>query len=136
MLAGIAIVITGWLWFDPVVSLIIVALVVVSTWQLLRDSVNLALDAVPEGIEPLAVQTYLAERLGVVQVHDLHIWAMSTTETALTAHLVMPQGHPGDTFLSQVCHELHDRFGIEHATLQIEIDDSNQSCALAPEHKV
>jgi cobalt-zinc-cadmium efflux system protein len=136
VLAGIAIVATGWLWFDPVVSLIIVAVVVVSTWQLLKDSVNLALDAVPEGIEPLAVQTYLAQRSGVTSVHDLHIWAMSTTETALTAHLVMPSGHPGDDFLAQTCRELHDHFGIEHATLQIEVGDSNQSCALAPDHLV
>lgn len=136
VIAGIAIVFTGWLWFDPAVSLIIVVVVVVSTWQLLKDSVNLALDAVPEGIEPLAVQTYLAERPGVSSVHDLHIWAMSTTQTALTAHLVMPSGHPGDTFLMQTCREMHDHFGIEHMTLQIELGDSNQSCALASNDRV
>jgi cobalt-zinc-cadmium efflux system protein len=118
------------------VSLIIVAVVVVGTWQLLRDSVNLALDAVPEGIEPLAVQTYLAELPGVAQVHDLHIWAMSTTEAALTAHLVMPGGYPGDAFLAQTCKELHDHFRIEHATLQVEIGDPNHPCALAPDHIV
>lgn len=94
VLAGIAIVATGWLWFNPVVSLIIVVVIVVGTWQLLQDSVNLALDAVPAGIEPLAVRTYLAELSGVAQVHDLYIWGMSTTETALTAHLVMPKGIP------------------------------------------
>ena len=136
VLAGIAILATGWLWFDPVVSLIIVAVVVVGTWQLLRDSVNLALDAVPAGIEPLAVQTYLVERPGVSQVHDLHIWAMSTTETALTAHLVIPTGYPGDAFLSQVCKELHDHFGIEHSTLQVETGDSDYPCTLAPDHLV
>lgn len=136
VLAGIAIVATGWLWLDPVVSLMIVVVVVVGTWQLLKDSVNLALDAVPERIEPVAVQTYLAERPGVAQVHDLHIWAMSTTETALTAHLVMPKGHPGDDFLVQTCRELHGHFGIEHSTLQIDVGDCNQSCALAPEHQV
>ncbi|BAY10494.1 cation diffusion facilitator family transporter [Calothrix sp. NIES-2098] len=136
VLAGIAIVFTGWLWFDPVVSLIIVAVVVFGTWQLLKDSVNLALDAVPEGIEPLAVQTYLSELPGVTQIHDLHIWAMSTTETALTAHLVISSGHPGDDFLVQTCKELHDHFGIEHSTLQIEIGDSNQTCALASNHRV
>ncbi len=136
VLAGIAISVTGWLWFDPVVSLIIVAVVVVGTWQLLRDSVNLALDAVPEGISPQAVQTYLAERPGVAQVHDLHIWAMSTTETALTAHLVMPSGYPGDAFLAETCKELHDHFGIEHATLQVETGDRNYPCALAPDHTV
>lgn len=135
VLAGITIILTGWLWFDPVVSLIIVAVVVVGTWQLLKDSVNLALDAVPESIEPLAVQTYLSERPGVTQVHDLHIWAMSTTETALTAHLVIPSGHPGDDFLIQTCKELHDHFGIEHSTLQIEVGDSNQTCTLASYHK-
>jgi cobalt-zinc-cadmium efflux system protein len=136
VIAGVAIVLTGWLWFDPIVSLIIVAVVVVSTWQLLKDSVNLALDAVPEGIEPLAVRTYLAEQPGIAQVHDLHIWAMSTTETALTAHLVMPSGHPGDDFLQQLCKELHDRFGIEHSTIQIELGNSTHSCAQAPDHKV
>ncbi len=136
VLAGIAIVWTGWLWFDPVVSLIIVVVVVFGTWQLLKDSVNLALDAVPEGIEPQAVQTYLSERPGVTQVHDLHIWAMSTTETALTAHLVMSSGHPGDDFLVHTCKELHDHFGIEHSTLQIEVGDSNQTCALASNHRV
>ena len=136
VLAGIAISVTGWLWFDPVVSLIIVAVVVVGTWQLLRDSVNLALDAVPTGIEPLAVQTYLAERPGVSQIHVLHIWAMSTTETALTAHLVMPTGYPGDAFLCQVCKDLHDHFGIEHSTLQVETGDSDYPCALAPDHLV
>lgn len=114
----------------PVVSLIIVVVVVVSTWQLLKDFVNLALDAVPEGVEPLAVQTYLAERLGVAQVHDLHIWAMSTTQTALTVHLVMPSGHPGDDFLAQTCRELHDHFGVEHATLQVETGDPNHPCIL------
>lgn len=136
VLAGITILWTGWLWFDSAISLIIVAVVVFGTWQLLKDSVNLALDAVPEGIEPMAVQTYLSERPGVTQVHDLHIWAMSTTETALTAHLVMSSGHPGDDFLVQTCKELHDHFGIEHSTLQIEVGDSNQTCALASNHRV
>jgi cobalt-zinc-cadmium efflux system protein len=119
-----------------VISLIIVIVVVVGTWQLLKDSVNLALDAVPQGIEPLAVKTFLAELPGVSQVHDLHIWAMSTTETALTAHLVIPAGHPGDDFLVQTCQELHDHFGIEHSTLQIEVGDSDCSCALVSRHTV
>lgn len=136
VLAGIAILITGWLWFDPVVSLIIVAVVVFGTWQLLRDALNLALDAVPNGIELLAVKTFLAELPGVAQVHDLHIWAMSTTETALTAHLIMPEGYPGDAFLSQANRKLHDNFGIKHATLQIEIGDPKHPCSLAPAHKV
>ncbi|MBV8884024.1 MAG: cation transporter [Chroococcidiopsidaceae cyanobacterium CP_BM_RX_35] len=136
VLAGIVILVTHWLWVDPVVSLILVIVVVVGTWQLLRDSVNLALDAVPEGIEPRAVQTYLTERPGVSQVHDLHIWAMSTTETALTVHLVIPEGYPGDAFLSQVCKELHDHFGIEHSTIQVETGDSEHPCALEPDHVI
>ncbi len=132
LLAGIAILITGWLWFDPVVSLIIVAVIVFGTWELLRDSINLALDAVPQNIEPLAVRTYLAELPGVAQIHDLHIWAMSTTETALTAHLVMPAGYPGDAFLARICQALHDQFGIEHTTIQVETGDPNYPCVLAP----
>lgn len=128
VLAGIAILTTGWLWFDPVVSLIIVVVIVVGTWNLLRDSLNLALDAVPEGIEPQAVRTYLSELSGVVGVHDLHIWAMSTTETALTAHLVMLTGNPGDGFLSRISMELHDNFGIEHSTIQIETGNFLRPC--------
>lgn len=123
VLAGFAILKTGLKWFDPVVSLIIVAVIVVGTWELLRDSVNLALDAVPEAIEPLAVRTYLEEIPGVIEVHDLHIWAMSTTETALTTHLVMLTGNPGDAFLSRITMELHDKFGIEHTTIQVETGD-------------
>ncbi|KJH71271.1 cation diffusion facilitator family transporter [Aliterella atlantica] len=136
VLAGIAIVATGWLWFDPVVSLIIVAVIVFGTWQLLQDSVSLALDGVPPGIELLAVKTYLEETEGVAEVHDLHIWAMSTTETALTAHLVMPQGCPSDAFLSQISQQLHDLFGIEHSTIQVETGDRNYPCFLAPHHTV
>lgn len=136
VLAGIAILTTGWLWFDPAISLIIVCVVVVGTWQLLKDSLNLSLDAVPDRIEPAAVRTFLAELPGVAQIHDLHIWAMSTTETALTVHLVMPEGHPGDRFLADVCEELHYYFGIEHSTIQIEINDSDSFCRYEPEHKV
>lgn len=135
VLAGVAILTTGWLWFDPAVSLIIVVAIFVGTWQLLSDSLSLALDAVPGAIEPQAVRTYLAERPGVERVHDLHIWAMSTTETALTAHLVMPNGYPGDAFLSETAQELHDNFKIEHATLQVETDP-DRPCTLAPEHRV
>ncbi|WP_337884430.1 cation diffusion facilitator family transporter [Fischerella thermalis] len=136
VLAGIAIVTTGWLWFDPAVSLIIVVVIVVSTWQLFQESFNLVTDAVPAGIEPLAVRTFLAELPGVTSVHDLHIWAMSTTETALTVHLIMPTGHPGDAFLEQVNRELHDNFSIEHATIQIEFGDPNYPCPLAQDNAV
>jgi cobalt-zinc-cadmium efflux system protein len=125
VLAGIVIAYTSWFWLDPLVSLIVSILIVVSTWQLLKDSLDLALAAVPEGIEPLAVRTYLTEQTGVTQVHDLHIWGMSTTETALTAHLVMPDGHSGDEFLAKITHELHDHFGIEHTTVQIEMGNGS-----------
>jgi cobalt-zinc-cadmium efflux system protein len=128
VLAGVAILLTHWLWFDPVVSLIIVVVIVVGTWGLLRDSVNLALDGVPKTIEPLAVRTYLSELPGVVAVHDLHIWAMSTTENALTAHLVMPTGNPGDAFLSRISLELHHNFDIDHTTIQVETGSSLLPC--------
>ena len=131
VLAGIAIIATGWLWFDPAVSLIVTVVIVAGTWQLLQESLNLITDAVPAGIEPLAVRTYLAELPGVTGVHDLHIWAMSTTETALTVHLVMPTGHSGDAFLARVVRELHDNFGIEHTTLQVETGDPSYPCPLA-----
>lgn len=134
VLAGIAILFTRWYWFDPVVSLIIVGVVVVGTWQLLQDSLNLALDAVPNHIEVQAVQTYLAELPGVIMVHDLHIWAMSTTETALTAHLVMPEGYSGDRFLHETTEALHEHFGIEHITLQIETGDPDYPCSLKSGH--
>jgi cobalt-zinc-cadmium efflux system protein len=136
VLAGIAILTTGQLWFDPVVSLIIVAIIVVSTWRLLFESVNLALDGVPPGIELIAVRSYLEQREGVTEVHDLHIWAMSTTETALTVHLVMPMGCRSDEFLTQLCSELHNLFDIDHATIQIETGDRNYPCSLAPHHRV
>ncbi|EAZ88839.1 cation diffusion facilitator family transporter [Crocosphaera chwakensis] len=136
VLTGVAILLTGWLWFDPVVSLVIVVVIVIGTWQLLKDSVNLALDAVPVAIEPQAVRTYLTELPGVDHIHDLHIWAMSTRETALTVHLVMPNGFPGDNFLTETSQQLYDLFGIEHPTLQIETGDPNYPCHLASEHKI
>ncbi|RMF26936.1 MAG: cation transporter [Cyanobacteria bacterium J083] len=136
VLAGVAILTTGWLWFDPAISLIIVVIVVFSTWQLLQDALYLALDAVPQGIEPEAVATYLREIPGVSEIHDLHIWAMSTTETALTVHLVMPGGHPGDEFLAQTTRQLQQTFGIPHATIQIETGNSLYPCSLAPKKQV
>lgn len=135
VLAGAAIFFTGWLWIDPLVSLIVAAIIVWGTWSLLRDSVNLALHAVPPGIDPAAVRSYLAALPGVTATHDLHIWAMSTTETALTCHLVMPDRHPGDAFLHAAAAGLRSRFGIAHSTLQIEHGDGT-ACALAPDHVV
>ncbi len=125
---------TSWHWIDPVVSLIIAAVIVWGTWQLLSESVNLALHAVPPGIDAAGVQRYLSALPGVDRTHDLHIWAMSTTETALTCHLVMPGKHPGDAFLLQVTDELRHRFKIAHATLQIEHGDAGL-CALEGGHK-
>jgi cobalt-zinc-cadmium efflux system protein len=129
VLAGVAIIITGLRGIDPVMSLIIVAIILRSTWSLLRDSVNLALDSVPEGIEISEVRAYLAALPGVTDIHDLHIWAMSTTETALTAHLVIPEIADHDGLLARTCAELHHRFGIDHTTLQLETGNAAHPCA-------
>ena len=136
VVAGISMLYTGWLWLDPVVSLVIAVLIVVGTWGLLRDSVSLALDAVPAGIDIEKVRGYLASDRGVSEVHDLHVWAMSTTETALTAHLVIPGGYPGDALRNEICAELREHFSIDHATIQVELGDTGQTCELAPAHVV
>ena len=135
-LAGAGMLLTGWLWLDPAVSLVIVATIFVGTWGLLRDSVKLALHAAPESVDPSEVRGYLCALKGVAEVHDLHIWGMSTTETALTAHLVMPAGHPGDDFIAHVVHDIEHRFRIGHVTIQIEMGTSANPCALAPDHVV
>ena len=129
VIVGLLIVVTGWHWIDPVASLAINVAIIWSTWGLLRDSVLMALDAVPANVDPSAVRHYLEAQIGVTAVHDLHIWPLSTTRTALTVHLEMPDGAPGDTFLHQVCEQLHDQFGIEHATVQIE--QNAEACSLA-----
>jgi cobalt-zinc-cadmium efflux system protein len=134
VLAGFAIIRTGWYWIDPLTSLVIVAIIAIGTWGLLRDSAQLALQAVPPGIDANEVKAYLAALPEVVSVHDLHIWPMSTTETALTAHLEMPGGNGGDEFLHQVCQYLHDEFKIEHCTIQIE--QNAKACSLEPEENV
>ncbi len=135
-IAGAGIMFTGWSWLDPAVSLLIVAIIFAGTWGLLRDSVKLALHAAPENVNPAEVRNYLCGLPGVCEVHDLHIWAMSTTETALTAHLVMPAGHPGDDFFADVVHRIEHEFGIGHVTIQIETGTSANPCALAPDHVV
>jgi cobalt-zinc-cadmium efflux system protein len=129
VVAGLAIRLTGLSWLDPVTSILINIIIVIGTWHLLRESFNLVTDAVPEKINLLEVRQYLAQRPQVSAVHDLHIWAMSTTQIALTAHLVMPAGAGGDAFLCEVCDHLHHQFGIEHSTIQVE--QSAESCALA-----
>jgi cobalt-zinc-cadmium efflux system protein len=131
--AGGAMLLTGWNWIDPAVSLAIVAVIVATTWGLLRDSLTMTMHAVPPGIDAVGVRQYLASWPGVCAIHDLHIWPMSTTETALTCHLVIPTGHPGDEAVRTITEHLRDRFAIPHATIQIEI---SEDCMLAPDHAV
>ncbi|MFO1015301.1 MAG: cation diffusion facilitator family transporter [Caulobacteraceae bacterium] len=119
IIAGGAIALTGLTWIDPVTSLLIVAVIMVGTWGLLKESMDLAIDAAPAGFELDELRTYLLTQPGVADVHDLHVWNFSTTETAVTAHIVHPGG-PDPTFLSGILKRLRERFGVEHATLQVE----------------
>ncbi len=134
--SGLVILLTGWAWLDPAVSLLIAGLILVSTWSLLRDSLNLALDKVPEGVDEAKVLAYLTALPGVIEVHDLHIWALSTTETALTVHLVRPAAGTDDGFVRHLCEQLRHDFEIGHATFQIEDGDPAHACRLAPAHVV
>jgi cobalt-zinc-cadmium efflux system protein len=134
--AGAAVAFTAWNFIDPAASLVIAALIVWSTAGLLWESVNLALAAVPEHIDPIKVESYLRSLPGVQEVHDLHIWAMSTTETALTAHLVRPGAALDDRLLQDAAEELERQFQIRHATLQVEAGDTEAACGLAPDHVV
>jgi cobalt-zinc-cadmium efflux system protein len=120
VLAGLVILRTGWWLLDPISSLLIVMVILIGTWGLLRDSVNLALDAVPRGIDPAAVQKFLEQLPGVAAIHHLHVWGLSTTETACTAHVVKREPQLDDELLKRIAHELHERFGIEHTTIQFE----------------
>jgi cobalt-zinc-cadmium efflux system protein len=129
VIAGALFIWTGWVWLDPAISLVIAVLVLLGTWGLLRQSLHLTLDGVPASIELDTVKSFLSALPDVSEVHDLHVWAMSTSETALTVHLVMCNGHPGDDFLNHVAEELHHDFAIEHATIQIEV--SARQCALS-----
>jgi cobalt-zinc-cadmium efflux system protein len=135
VVAGLVIMLTGWLWLDPLVSLAINAVIVWGTWGLLRDSVGMSMAAVPPHIDPAEVRSVLEKHADVASLHDLHIWPMSTTEIALTCHLVMPGGHPGDAFIHGLAEELAIRFKINHATVQIEVDQ-HLACALAPDDVV
>jgi cobalt-zinc-cadmium efflux system protein len=130
VVAGVAMMLTGWYWIDPLTSLAIVAVIVVGTWDLLRDSVQLALSAVPTNIDGTAVEAYLRQCRGVTDLHDLHIWGMSTTESALTVHLVMPEGYPGDQYMDSITHELKERFSVQHSTLQVEQGTTDHVCVL------
>ncbi|HZZ93162.1 MAG TPA: cation diffusion facilitator family transporter [Usitatibacter sp.] len=136
VVAGVVMLTTGWLRVDPIVSLLVALVILYGTWGLLRESVRLALHAVPEQVDPGHVRLHLASLPGVCEVHDLHIWGMSTTETALTAHLVIPGGHPGDDFLREAAVQVEKRFNICHATFQIETASGEVPCALAPDHVV
>jgi cobalt-zinc-cadmium efflux system protein len=131
VVAGLVIYLTGWLWLDPLVSLVIAVIIVAGTWGLLRDSVAMSLAAVPPGIDPAKVRETLAAQVGVSAVHHIHIWSLSTNEVALTAHLVMPGGHPGDHFLRDIAAELKAHHRIGHATLQIETGSEGE-CAFVP----
>lgn len=137
VIAGLAILWTGATWIDPMLSLVIAAVIIWGTWSLFKQSLRLSLHGVPQGISIPEIKEALAKRPGVTQVHHVHVWAISTTQTALTAHLVMPGGHPGDGFLTETLHDLEERFGIDHATLQIEIHaagahDHGDDCSLQP----
>lgn len=126
--AGLAYLEFGWVWLDPVVSLVIAVVIVLGTWSLFRQSLHLAFDGVPEGVDLSAVDTCLRSLPGVKDVHDLHVWALGTSHVALTAHLVMPGGHPGDVFFTELAVLLEQRFRIHHPTIQIEIDGIDDGC--------
>jgi cobalt-zinc-cadmium efflux system protein len=136
VVAGVLILFTGLSWIDPVASLLINAVIVWGTWGLLRDSMAMALDIVPSSVDPTAVRKYLEAQAGVTAVHDLHIWSLSTTETALSAHLVKPDAEIDDRMLACVCDELARRFGIRHATIQLEHGDSSHPCRQEPDHVI
>ena len=133
LVSGLLVFYTGWFWLDPAVSIVIVLLIMASTWSLLSESLRMVMAAVPDNVDAAKVSVYLRDRAGVTEVHDLHIWAMSTTETALTAHLVMPAGYPGDAALDAISAGLKDNFPIHHATLQVEMGTTSHSCCLENE---
>jgi cobalt-zinc-cadmium efflux system protein len=132
--SGLIIIATRWSWLDPLMSLVVVAVVVYGTWGLLRDSVRLALDAVPAGVDLPGIREYLAGQPGVTDVHDLHVWALSTTGNALSAHLVIPAGHPGDAAVDAIVITLREKFAMQHATLQVDLGTSHHHCALEHPH--
>ncbi len=134
--AGAAMLFTGWRWLDPAVSLTVSAIIVLGTWSLLRESLDLALHAAPSGVDVGGVRDYLTALPGVSEVHDLHIWGMSTTETALTAHLVRPDSGLDDALLAKACEELKHRFAVHHATLQVESGAHDHPCVLAGQDTV
>lgn len=134
VIAGIFILFKNWLWIDPLVSLLIVMIILIGTWRLLRESLNYAMDAVPENVDLQKIQQYLLDCDQVDSLHDLHVWPLSTSETALTVHLVVKGSPLDNAFLSQLQHDLHDHFAIEHATIQLESADDASFCLLGSNH--
>lgn len=132
--SGLVIIGTNWTWLDPLMSLFVVAVIVYGTWGLLRDSVRLALNAVPPGVDLTRIRDYLAAQPGVTDVHDLHVWALSTTGNALSAHLVMPDGHPGDEAVDAIVLTLRKSFAMQHATLQVDLGTTEHCCSLDDPH--
>jgi cobalt-zinc-cadmium efflux system protein len=130
VVSGLVIMYTGWTWLDPLVSLAIVLMILAGTWALLRESVQLMMAAVPAGVDAKRVSQFLVERPGVSEVHDMHIWAISTTENALTAHVVMPGGYPGDKVIDEMVDQLRSDFSIHHCTLQVEEGTTDHGCVL------
>lgn len=135
LISAILIAKTGKLWIDPVTSLIIAFVILIGTWGLLKESIQLSLYAAPKGIELSKIRMYFKELKGVKEVHDLHIWAISTSSVALSVHLVMPKGHPGDCFINDIIHTLEHNFSIHHATIQIEIDDHRERKCISTPYK-
>jgi len=133
VVAGFAIMLTGWLWLDPVISLFIVVVILISTWELLKDSIDLSIDAVPQEINVPELQEYLKGLKSVSDIHDLHIWALSTTETALTVHLMSSNDSVDNSFLQEIQEHLHHHFHIAHATIQIEYNGDGYQCVLNKE---
>lgn len=130
VVAGIVIMITGWLWIDPAISLVLVVVILVGTWNLLHESINLSVDAVPQDINISGIKDYLTKIEGISEIHDLHIWALSTTQTALTVHLITTKNLIDNEFLKEIQRHLHDNFDIEHATIQVEKEDMENNCML------
>ncbi len=130
VVAGIVIMITGWLWIDPAISLVLVVVILVGTWNLLHESINLSVDAVPRDIDISGIKDYLTKIEGVSEIHDLHVWALSTTQTALTAHLITTKNLIDNEFLKEIQQHLHDNFDIEHATIQVEKENTENNCML------
>ena len=132
LVAGVIVRYSGWNWLDPLVSMVIVAFIVLSTWSLLKQSLRMMLAAVPDNVDRAKIEQFLRQQPGVSEVCDLHIWAMSTTENALTAQLVTPSGYPGDAAIDAISKELREEFSIQHSTLQIRLGASEQECCLKP----